>query len=129
MAAYKPFKEALAIWKSRLEDVPPRTLDYKDRKEVHKIQGPRPEGVCKFCAQQITSRRTTFCNNECKKQYFIACNDEKVLPMAIFARDRGICCVCNVNVDKFHKLVYSTTMENVLNNLEKINYIFRNQTL
>lgn len=122
--AYLTFLEALEIWKKNLEGHPPRTLEYKQRKEVAKIQGPRPEGICKFCAQPITNRRTAWCSHECKKQYFIACNDDKVIPMAIFARDKGICKICKVNVDKFHKLVYSTTIDNVLNNLEKVNYIF-----
>lgn len=121
---YLTWLEAIELWKKQLEGVPPRTLEYSDRKAVAKLQGKRPEGHCKFCTGKIPGRRTTWCDEECKKQYFIACNDEKVLPVAIFERDRGVCKLCGTNVDKFHKLVYTTTMDKVMDNLEKINYIF-----
>lgn len=59
--------------------------------------------LCRTCRKPLNSKRKTFCNQRCIRDFFMK-TDWKRVQKVIYARDGGICMKCGkeVSKDNFH---------------------------
>jgi 5-methylcytosine-specific restriction protein A len=67
---------------------------YADRDNLRK--GPSGRPLCRWCDLEVPARRFTFCSDWCVHEWRLR-TDPGYLREQVFARDRGVCTLCQVD--------------------------------
>ncbi len=51
---------------------------------------------CRYCKKSVKPPKRTFCSKECVHEYRLR-SDASYLRFCVFARDHGICAICNID--------------------------------
>lgn len=116
---FRPFLEALSEYRRGLNK-PPRYLNSSGVAKVSKLQGSRPAKVCRFCAGSCPGRRTSWCSEECVRDYKIACNDPAAVSAALVERDREVCGSCGLDTRLFLQDMLNLPLDRIEKNLWRL---------
>lgn len=50
--------------------------------------------VCRWCHGELPKRRSSWCSNECRDEYYLCGGLWRVVQRAVFRRDEGTCQIC-----------------------------------
>jgi len=61
-------------------------------------------GVCRWCKQEVSGRRRTFCSDACVHEWRLR-SSASYLRECVFERDRGVCAICGVDTIRLRRSV------------------------
>lgn len=75
----------------------PRRISLKENeREIGKIRGPNGNRLCRWCRNEVSPPKRTFCGSLCSHEWRIRSNT-KYLRQKVYERDRGVCAVCKMD--------------------------------
>lgn len=113
---FLPFKEALSKYLDHLKSQgknPPRILTGKEKSKVEKLQGTRPNKICRFCGGVCPGKRTAWCSQACVDEFFLTCHDPTAIENYITERDKEVCQVCGLDLKRFVKDFLETPLDKI----------------
>ncbi len=80
-------------------------MNTKRSADLDKIYPKTKKGkkyFCRFCGKELSGKKTSWCSQKCTDEALIRCWPTYARHM-VFKRDKGICAVCGVNVEKLRE--------------------------
>ncbi len=82
-----------------------RILKSAGEADERKLQkGPNGRNLCRWCGNEVSGRRRTFCSDECVHEHKIR-SQPGYAKREIEKRDKGICCICGLDTAQVERLI------------------------
>lgn len=87
-------------------ELPGTTERWARAKDFPQPEGTGPNGrrLCRWCHQEVSEGRRTWCSEACIQQYLIRCSSDTVR-RKVLERDHGICAFCQMDAEKLHRVI------------------------
>ena len=94
LGSKKPRNPAASFYESQMSTLRAMHGGVADRAGLAK--GPNGRALCRWCALEVPSRRSTFCSAWCVHEWRLR-SDPGYLRQQVFLRDHGVCALCGID--------------------------------